>query len=100
MTNKAWLGLIREVEGNSGKFVVRSYDCTITSSSVLQSKSDSQVRIDSIKVREFEPTVRATMSPEELDSYKVNETTPGQNWILDVYGDIAGFNESEVIYIF
>ncbi len=99
MKNEAWLGLIRETDGNVAKFVIRSYQYTITVGAVLQSKTGGQVFVECIKVREFEPEVRKKMTSIELDRYKVDRTTPYYTWILDVHGDISEFKEDEVICV-
>lgn len=100
MNSRALVGLIREVHNNSAKFVVRTFEMPIKVGSVIRSKDGlSSVIVHCIKVREFEPSVRAKMTVEELDKYKVQETTPGQNWILDVEGAVSGFSEDEKVYI-
>jgi hypothetical protein len=99
MNGLAWLGLIRESEGRNAKFVVRSYEDTIKIGSQLKSLSGAEVKVSCIRVREFEPKVRQSMTQEEIDKYKVDETTPGQNWILDVVGQVDGFSEEEDIYV-
>ncbi len=99
MSGLAWLGLIRESDGNRAKFVVRSYEDTIRVGSYLSSLSGASVEVICIKVREFEPEVRKLMTQEELDSYLVDETTSGQNWILNVFGQVNEFTEEENIYV-
>jgi len=99
MRGLAWLALIRESNGLNAKFVIRSYEDTIKIGTYISSSSGADVKVVCIKVREFEPDVREKMTKNELDHYKVEETTPGQNWVLDVIGKIDGFNEGEDIYI-
>lgn len=99
MDGTAWLGLIVERGEAKAKFVVRSYDKSMKPGSTLIALSGAEVKIDLIRVRDFEPNLRATMTKEELDHYKTEQTTPGQNWILEVVGDIDGFNENEEISV-